>query len=215
MQMQMQMKMQMKKFYCSIVLLFPVPRPNDLTLRNFWKKKKKWNFLNFEKKNWNFFWGKKKSTLKISTSNFFKMQMWRKFYCSIVLLFYCSMGHTQMTWDFVSASVLFSCDGSSIGPMFRLCVCVSVCVSVCYKKCPTKCPTKRESEKERDKARLRKFWKKNSKKKIQLRKFRLQIFSKCKWKNSIVLLFYCSMGHAQMTWDLEILKKILKKNQLW
>ena len=32
--------MQMKKFYCSIVLLFHGPRPNDLRLRNFVKKNK-------------------------------------------------------------------------------------------------------------------------------------------------------------------------------
>ena len=37
--------------------------------------------------------------------------------------------------------------------------------------------------------------------------FELQLFSKCKCeKNSIVLLFYCSIGHTQTTSDLEIWK---------
>ena len=47
------------------------------------KRETKLDLENFEKKN-----KIKNSTLKVSTSIFFKMQMWRKFYCSIVLLFY-------------------------------------------------------------------------------------------------------------------------------
>ena len=90
--------MQMLKiFYCSIVLLFHWLHPNDLTHRKFLKKKKKKIFVLFQ----------------IWFFSIFKIE--RK---SIVLLFYCSMGHTHMTWDL---------ENFSKRKKKSLCVCVTFC----------------------------------------------------------------------------------------
>ena len=83
---------------------------------------------------------------------------------------------------------IFSCDGSSIGPMFHVCVCVSVCQCVCL--FVTKNVQQKEREKERDKSRLRNFEKKIQKKKSDLENFDFNFFQNA---NEKILLFYCSI----------------------
>ena len=123
----------------------------------------------------------------------FELQFSSKCKCeknSIVLLFYCSMGHTHTTWNFFDFFFKFDYDpGSWFGFMILIRIHDAL-----------------------DPWSSFLILRKNNFQKNHLPKFQLQQFSKIKFENnSIVLLFYCSMCNIQMTWDLEIFwkKKII------